>query len=100
MQRQIFLKNKIVRSEKHTCWQQKFNTKVKWYDRHCWKEISEQEDISEEFIHNASMRDKKMKIIKEGLKDMEDKMGKYNLYLLWGPQNNNWEKEGETHFKR
>ena len=44
------------------------------------------------------MRDKELEIIKEGLKDMEDKMRNNNLYQILGT--NNGEKADEMDFKR
>lgn len=39
------------------------------------------------------MKDKEMEIIKEGLKDMKDKMRKHNLHPIWDPEENKCEKK-------
>lgn len=41
-----------------------------------------------------------MEIIKEGLKDMKDKMRKHNLHPIWDPKENKCEKGEEAYFER
>lgn len=41
-----------------------------------------------------------MEIIKERLKYMEDKMRKYNLYVIWSLNENNWNEGKKIYFKR